>query len=727
MKQDDITSLLGVTTQMINIMKDQNVQASLALLGPQDVLISPELGNYSAADFDHLESLVPLGEAATRAVAAKLAKYALPPDQYAALRARQVATLAPDRRVVDAIRFEGLERANAKVLAASMDTKVGAAIDPTVLDNDIRRLYGQGDFEHIGYHLFEEQGQHVLSVEALEKSWGPDYVRFGLALVTDFQSEAYFDVGASYRRHWLNWLGAEARVDAQLGYVTRIAGELYQPLDPAGRFFVAPYALAERRPLDLYSGQDRIARFIVATNAVGLDLGMTFGRWGEARAGVAHRLERTSLDTGLPIFDNDHVEQQVVRGRFQFDQLDNLDFHAPWHCVRFFAAQCRVKAATPAPTPNIRWKPRLPTPSDRTRFSSLPRRRARSPASCLLSTSSSSAASCSCRGIAPDSFSRRSSRSAEWCISTGCASSRLFRRGAMYLGASAGWDASITSPSRARQAGLLTRRLGFPRGGYAHWPALPRLRPRQRKQQQRLSVSRATLVRLLVAGRRSLACARTYPPNTANAPPRLICRVVPSPLQSTLMAQYVFTMNRVGKIVPPKRQILKDISLSFFPGAKIGVLGLNGSGKSTVLKIMAGIDKEIIGEATPMPNLNIGYLPQEPEMDASKSVREIVETGLSDVLEAQRKLEDVYTAYAEEGADFEALANEQARLEAIINAGSGHDTELQLEIAADALRLPPWDAKVAQLSGGEKRRVALCRLLLSKPDMLLLDEAHQSP
>jgi len=188
------------------------------------------------------------------------------------------------------------------------------------------------------------------------------------------------------------------------------------------------------------------------------------------------------------------------------------------------------------------------------------------------------------------------------------------------------------------------------------------------------------------------------------------------------MAQYVFTMNRVGKIVPPKRQILKDISLSFFPGAKIGVLGLNGSGKSTVLRIMAGLDTEIEGEATPMPNLNIGYLPQEPQLDPDKTVRDVVEMGLSEVLDAQAKLDAVYVAYAEEGADFEALANEQARLEAIINAGSGHDADLQLEIAADALRLPPWDAKIATLSGGEKRRVALCRLLLSKPDMLLLDE-----
>jgi sulfate-transporting ATPase len=187
------------------------------------------------------------------------------------------------------------------------------------------------------------------------------------------------------------------------------------------------------------------------------------------------------------------------------------------------------------------------------------------------------------------------------------------------------------------------------------------------------------------------------------------------------MAQYVFTMNRVGKIVPPKRQILKDISLSFFPGAKIGLLGLNGSGKSTVLKIMAGIDKDIIGEATPMPNLNIGYLPQEPQLDPNKTVREEVESGMGEVMAAQAKLEAIYAAYAEPDADFDKLAEEQARLEAILVA-SGSDTQHQLDLAADALRLPPWDATIDKLSGGEKRRVALCKLLLSKPDMLLLDE-----
>src|SRR5258706_566670 len=189
----------------------------------------------------------------------------------------------------------------------------------------------------------------------------------------------------------------------------------------------------------------------------------------------------------------------------------------------------------------------------------------------------------------------------------------------------------------------------------------------------------------------------------------------------TPMAQYVYTMQRVGKVVPPKRQILKDISLSFFPGAKIGVLGLNGSGKSSLLKIMAGEDKNFDGEAVPMPNMTIGFLPQEPELDPDKTVRETVEEGLGAISEAKQKLDEIYAASAEPDADFDKLAADQAKYEAVI-AAAGGDTEHQLEIAADALRLPPWDAQIQPLSGGEKRRVALCRLLLSKPDMLLLDE-----
>lgn len=188
------------------------------------------------------------------------------------------------------------------------------------------------------------------------------------------------------------------------------------------------------------------------------------------------------------------------------------------------------------------------------------------------------------------------------------------------------------------------------------------------------------------------------------------------------MAQFIYTMNRVGKIVPPKKQILKDISLSFFPGAKIGVLGLNGAGKSTLIKIMAGVDKDFEGEARPQPGIKIGYLPQEPVLDMEKTVREVIEESFAEVKAALTRLDEVYAAYAEEDADFDALAKEQAKLESIIQAFDGHNIDVQIDKAADALRLPPFERKIKVLSGGERRRVALCRLLLEKPDMLLLDE-----
>ncbi|MDU4897384.1 MAG: ATP-binding cassette domain-containing protein, partial [Haemophilus parainfluenzae] len=189
-----------------------------------------------------------------------------------------------------------------------------------------------------------------------------------------------------------------------------------------------------------------------------------------------------------------------------------------------------------------------------------------------------------------------------------------------------------------------------------------------------------------------------------------------------MSTQFVYTMHHVGKVVPPKRHILKDISLSFFPGAKIGVLGLNGAGKSTLLRIMAGVDKEFEGEARPQPGIKIGYLPQEPKLDPQQTVREAVEEAVSEVKNALTRLDEVYALYADPDADFDKLAAEQANLEAIIQAHDGHNLDNQLERAADALRLPDWDAKIEHLSGGERRRVALCRLLLEKPDMLLLDE-----
>lgn len=342
MKQEDISSIVGVTLQMINILAKQNVRASLASLTPDDVLISPELGNYSASDFDHMRETVPIGEAAARKVAERLSRLSLSEDDYAAYRARRLTIDSPLRASVDAIRFEGLARANPDVLRASMQTRPGAPIDTDVLDSDMRRLYGRGDFEHVDYRIGEEGGRRVLTVDAVEKSWGPDYVRFGLALVADFPGDAYFNLGARYRRHWLNALGGELRVDGQVGHVSRIASEFYQPVDVAGRFFVAPYFDLDKRPLDVFAGNDRIARFNFRTSDVGLDVGGNATRYGELRLGVLNRHVKSKLDIGLPpFFTDDNVRQNAVRARALFDQLDNLDFprHGSAATLNVFAAR----------------------------------------------------------------------------------------------------------------------------------------------------------------------------------------------------------------------------------------------------------------------------------------------------------------------------------------------------------------------------------------------------
>ncbi len=327
LKQEDISSIVGVTLQMINIMGKQNVRASLASLAPEDVLIAPELGNYSASDFDHMRETIPIGEAAARKVSDRLSRLSLSEADYAAFRAHRILADPPQLVAVHAIRFDGLERASPEVLLATMQTRPGKPIDRDVLDDDMRRLYGRGDFESIDYRIVDQAGRRVLAVDAREKSWGPDYVRVGVALVADFPGDAYFNLGARYRRPWLNALGGELRVDGQVGHVDRLASEFYQPIDTAGRFFVAPYFALDKRPLDLFAGQDRIARFNFRTSDIGLDVGGTVTKYGELRVGVLKRHVKSKLDIGLPpFFTDDNVRQNAVRARLLFDQLDSLDF-----------------------------------------------------------------------------------------------------------------------------------------------------------------------------------------------------------------------------------------------------------------------------------------------------------------------------------------------------------------------------------------------------------------
>ncbi len=328
LKREQLTGIFGVSGQMLSILTEQNVQASLATLTPSDVLISPDLGDFSTGDFDHLEQIAPIGEAAARKVAGRLAQLSIPAGEYAALRQRQVITVVPDLRPVDEIRFENLKRVNPKTVQASMATKAGEPIDQTTLDRDMRRIYGTDDFEHVNYRFIEEPGKRILAVDAVEKTWGPNYLRFGLGLSSDFSGDAFFNILGSYRKTWLNDRGAEWRTDVQLGHTSGLYTELYQPFSAESRFFVAPHAAIERRTSDLYRDDDRVASYEMTSMLAGVDLGSQFNRYGELRLGMVGGRLKPQLDTGPESLSpgESRIMQGAFTGQLRLDQLDSVHF-----------------------------------------------------------------------------------------------------------------------------------------------------------------------------------------------------------------------------------------------------------------------------------------------------------------------------------------------------------------------------------------------------------------
>jgi NTE family protein len=328
LKRDELTSILGVTGQMLSILTEQNVQKSLAALKPADILITPELGDYSTGDFDNLPKIAPLGEEAARKQAERLAQLSLPPAEYAALRKRQTVAVLPDLSPVDEIRFEDLQRVNPKSVQATMETRVGQTIDQKTLDRDMRRIYGTGDFEHVNYRLFDEAGKRVLAVDAVEKSWGPDYLHFGLGLSSDFKGDAYYNLLATYRQTWINSLGAEWRTDAQFGRTGALHTEFYQPLNAEGWFFVAPHAGISRRSTYLYQGDERLASYDISSDVVGVDAGIQFRQYGTVRLGIEGGKAEPKLDTGPQSLDpgESPVSQGAYTARLLFDRLDNVNF-----------------------------------------------------------------------------------------------------------------------------------------------------------------------------------------------------------------------------------------------------------------------------------------------------------------------------------------------------------------------------------------------------------------
>ena len=327
LKREKLNSILGVSSQMLSILTEQNVQASLDLLTARDILISPDLGDYATGDFDDLPAIVPLGEAAARKVADQLALLSIPAVEYAALRKRQVLEVLPDLRPVDEIRFDTLRNVNPRAAQAVMETRTGTPIDQEVLDADMARIYGIGNFESVNYNFLEEPGRRVLAVNAVEKWWGLNSLRFGLGLSSDFEGAAYFNLVGSYRQYWLNSLGAEWRTDLQVGRTSSLTSEFFQPLTPVGAFFIAPNVSLERRATDIYQGDNPIASYDITSGSIGLDIGSVFGRYGEVRVGLMKGRISPDLDVGpLALSPGPTAQQGAFRMRLVLDQLDSVHF-----------------------------------------------------------------------------------------------------------------------------------------------------------------------------------------------------------------------------------------------------------------------------------------------------------------------------------------------------------------------------------------------------------------
>ena len=328
LKREELNGILGVTSQMLSILTEQNVQASIATLRPGDILIEPELGDFSTGAFDDLTKIIPLGEVAARKVAARLANLSVPAEEYAALRVQQTQAIAAETRPIDEIVYGAMSRVNPEVLRLTMQTKPGNPVDQVVLDADMRRIYGLGNFEHVGYRFIEEQGKRILVVDAVEKSSGLDALRVGLGLSTDFSGDAFFNLAGSYRRYWVNSLGAEWRTDLQIGRASILRSEFFQPLSAGGAFFVAPQVSVSRRTANLYQGNNRVATYDSVGKVAELDVGAQFARYGQVRLGVLTGALDNRLATGPQSLSPgaSNVSQGAFVARLLLDQADSVHF-----------------------------------------------------------------------------------------------------------------------------------------------------------------------------------------------------------------------------------------------------------------------------------------------------------------------------------------------------------------------------------------------------------------